>query len=92
MMGDIEAYLRQKYRVEGGKSSFYLRDPLLTDEENFLLMKPYCGNPFVAPGTLGSKSDKVKKNVSFADEGYFLEEETIMPNSESADQEMIEEQ
>lgn len=55
-MGDIEAYLRQKFRLEGSKAQFYLRDPYLSDEENFLLMKPYCGNPFIAPGTLGSKS------------------------------------
>jgi hypothetical protein len=80
MMGDIEAYLRQKFRIEGGKPQFYLRDPKLSDEENFLLMKPYCGNPFIAPGTIGSKSTQVKTTcVSFADEGYFIDEETVMP-------------
>jgi hypothetical protein len=57
-----------------------LRDPNLTDEENFLLMKPYCGNPFIAPGTIGAKSHP--KNVaSFAAEGYFIDEETVMPSS-----------
>jgi len=55
-----------------------LRDANLTDEENFLLMKPYCGNPFIAPGTIGAKSHP--KNVaSFAAEGYFIDEETVMP-------------
>ena len=77
-MGDIEAYLRQKYRQEG-KSLFYLRNPDLSDEENFLLMKPYCGNPFIAPGTIGSKSQQTNQVVSFADEGYFMDEETVMP-------------
>jgi len=45
-------------------------------------MKPYCGNPFIAPGTIGSKSTQVKpSSVSFADEGYFIDEETVMPQS-----------
>lgn len=53
---------------------------MLTDEENFLLMKPYCGNPFIAPGELGSKSQH-KQFSSFADEGYFMDEETVMPRT-----------
>jgi len=42
-------------------------------------MKPYCGNPFIAPGESGSKSQQSRQVVSFTDEGYFLDEETIMP-------------
>lgn len=53
-MGDIESYLKSKFKTDG-KGLFYLRNPNLSDEENQLLMKPYCGNPFIAPGTLGSK-------------------------------------
>jgi len=55
-MGDIENYLRQKFKQESSKGTFYLRDPKLSDEENLLLHRPYCGNPFVAPGTIGAKS------------------------------------
>ncbi len=44
-------------------------------------MKPYCGNPFIAPGTLGSKCQH-KQVSTFADEGYFLDEETMMPQSQ----------
>ena len=35
---------------------YYLRDPKIDDQQNMLLHRPYCGNPFVAPGTIGSKT------------------------------------
>ena len=82
-MGDIEAYLRQKYRTEGsGCAAQYLRNPALSDDENFMLMKPYCGNPFIAPGELGSLSQHQPSfAASFTDEGFFMDEETVMPKS-----------
>lgn len=46
-------------------------------------MKPYCGNPFIAPGTMGSKCQH-KQTSTFADEGYFLDEETMMPSTEES--------
>ena len=81
VMGDIEAYLRQKYRTEGsGCTAQYLRNPKLTDDENFALMKPYCGNPFIAPGELGSLCQHQPSfAASFTDEGFFMDEETVMP-------------
>jgi len=73
----------------------YLRDPLLTDHDNALLRRPYCGNPFIAPGTLGSKTSRKpipRDNVSgglIEDEEYYayrfsensqdFNEETVMP-------------
>jgi hypothetical protein len=83
-MGDIESYLRMKFRQESSKGTFFLRDPKLTDEENALLHRPYCGNPFIAPGTIGAKSQH--KNISpFLDESYAFFEDTMMPNSENYD-------
>lgn len=41
----------------------YVRDPKVSDEENALLNRFYCGNPFIAPGTLGAKGRK--KNWNF---------------------------
>jgi len=73
-----------------------MRDPHLTDYENSLLHRPYCGNPFIAPGELGSKSARSKTKVGQAgapeDEEYysfkfvdptqdFSNEETVMPNT-----------
>lgn len=68
-MGDIESYLRLKYDLETDDSQplldksqgilqmyYFLRDPALEDSMNMLLHRPYCGNPFVAPGTIGSKT------------------------------------
>jgi hypothetical protein len=83
-MGDIESYLRMKFRQESSKGTFFLRNPKLTDEENALLHRPYCGNPFIAPGTIGAKSQH--KNISpFLDESYAFFEDTMMPNSENYD-------
>jgi len=69
-MGDIESYLKHKFDLETNvqfsmhdrsqstvaPSTYYLRDAMLSDEQNQLLHRPYCGNPFVAPGTVGSKT------------------------------------
>lgn len=33
-----------------------LREHQITDEENADLIRPYFGNPFKAPGTIGSKA------------------------------------
>ena len=98
-MGDIEGYLKQKFDLETESQismhdrsqsnhaapTYYLRDPMLSDEQNSLLHRPYCGNPFVAPGTIGSKTRRkyayegqvsgFKDDESF----YFDEEETQMP-------------
>ena len=67
-MGDIELYLRAKHSKLNGNSNasslkpnnlmLYTRDATLTDEENALLNRFYCGNPFIAPGTLGAKGSK----------------------------------
>lgn len=54
-------------------------------------MKPYCGNPFIAPGTIGSKSQK-PQIISFADEGYFIDEETVMPGALDSDLKQNEQQ
>lgn len=56
VMGDIELYLRTKQqKIGSSKGLLYSRDPSNSDEENAALNRPYCGNPFVAPGTLGFK-------------------------------------
>jgi len=70
-MGDIESFLRMKYDFEqddeqlndGNELShggilhiYHLRDPVLDDHQNMLLHRPYSGNPFIAPGTIGSKA------------------------------------
>ena len=34
VMGDIDAYLRQKFRCDN-KGTYYLKDPKLTDDENY---------------------------------------------------------
>ena len=70
-MGDIESYLKHKFDLETESQislhdrsniappTYYLRDPTLSDEQNLLLHRPYCGNPFVAPGTIGSKTRRM---------------------------------
>ena len=98
-MGDIESYLKQKFDLETESQlsmhdrnqssiappTYYLRDPTLSDEQNLLLHRPYCGNPFVAPGTIGSKTRRTYANegqgAGFKDDEsfYFDEEETQMP-------------
>jgi len=96
-MGDIDSYLRQKYDIDAnstrggaqGPLAVYLRDPKLTDEENALLFRPYCGNPFIAPGTIGSRSRggspdtrHMVEGSMMQDEGAYFglsDEETIMP-------------
>ena len=46
-MGDIDRMWKKKERI---------RDPQLTDQESLDLIRPYFGNPFKAPGTLGAKA------------------------------------
>jgi hypothetical protein len=55
-----------------------------------LLHRPYCGNPFIAPGVIGSKTKRIffpgMQSVGLAvapDEGalFFDEEETQMPKA-----------
>ena len=64
---------------------YYLRNPNLDDMQNMLLHRPYCGNPFVAPGTIGSKTRRTGGNqhdveLGLADEAAFFgeNEETIL--------------
>ena len=75
MMGDIENFLSKKYIKANGSTVGagvdeqtqqqlllnYLRDPALSDYENGLLHRPYCGNPFIAPGELGSKAARATR-------------------------------
>jgi hypothetical protein len=79
-MGDIELYLSKKHgpKNEGEQNQQlllnYMRDPNLTDYENSLLHRPYCGNPFIAPGELGSKTARPKTKPGSGapeDEEYF---------------------
>ena len=95
-MGDIESYLKHKFDLEAESQidrnqssiapTFYLRDPTLTDEQNLLLHRPYTGNPFVAPGTIGSKTRRSYQHDSQAsgfkdDESfYFSNDETHVVN------------
>jgi hypothetical protein len=50
-----------------------------------LLQRPYCGNPFVAPGTIGSKSQH-KTIQGLLDESYVFDDDTAMPRSDNSDQ------
>ncbi len=73
-MGDIDAYLRQKFRCDN-KGTYYLKDPKLTDDENYQLNRPYCGNPFIAPGTIGSRAKQRQyQSIGFEDEKFLFEE------------------
>lgn len=55
----------------------------MSDEENFLLNRPYCGNPFIAPGTIGAKSGQ-KRDSGFEDERFFFDQFNIsMPDTAS---------
>lgn len=36
----------------------------MSDHENSELHRPYCGNPFIGPGTLGSKTQKNNQGTS----------------------------
>ena len=47
-MADVESMFRQKL-------SLLVRDPKLTHTELIDKMKPYMGNPFLAPGSLGAR-------------------------------------
>jgi len=84
-MGDIENYLRQKFRQESSKGTFLLRDPKLSDEENSLLLRPYSGNPFIAPGTIGCKSKHKTIQGQLVDESYVFDDDTVMPRSANVD-------
>ena len=87
-------------RMGGGQVShhggilqmYYLRDPTKDDQQNMLLHRPYCGNPFVAPGTIGSKAQRRSSmaggpgdvdaaELGLADEAAFFNEneETMLP-------------
>ena len=57
---------------------------------NMLLHRPYCGNPFVAPGNIGSKTRRMvgqggvsqqDVELGLADEAAFFNEneETMLP-------------
>ena len=56
-----------------------------------LLHRPYCGNPFVAPGTIGSKTRRMGSQqdveLGMADEAAFFNEneETMLPQGHSQD-------
>ena len=69
-MGDVERMWRKKQK---------LRNLELSDEENFDCVRPYFGNPFKAPGSIGYKSSKAPQNLSLVmrDE-RLLEEETYI--------------
>ena len=45
-MSDIDGYFYWKQKNT-------LRDPLLSKDDHMDLIKPYMGNPFLAPGTPG---------------------------------------
>lgn len=63
-----------------------MRDPKISDEENLLLHRVYCGNPFVAPGVIGSKTKRsiyingiLQSAVELAADEYFEEhDETLI--------------
>ena len=50
-MSNVEALFRQN--LANGK---YFRDPNLTHQEFMDSIRPFMGNPFFAPGTMGAKS------------------------------------
>jgi hypothetical protein len=50
-----------------------------------LLLRYYSGNPFIAPGTIGSKSQH-KTIYGLLDESYVFDDDTVMPRSENSDQ------
>jgi hypothetical protein len=52
-MGDVEIMIRRKE---------FVRDPALTDDENFELHRAYFGSPFKAPGTIGAKTVSGRKD------------------------------
>jgi hypothetical protein len=65
---------------------YYMRDPKISDEENLLMHRVYCGNPFVAPGVIGSKTKRsiyingiLQSAVELAADEYFEEhDETLI--------------
>jgi hypothetical protein len=92
-MGDIESYLKHKFDLEAESQldrnqssiappTFYLRDPSITDEQNLLLHRPYTGNPFIAPGTIGSKTRRSFQSDSQAS-GFKDDESFYFNNDES---------
>jgi hypothetical protein len=50
-----------------------------------LLLRYYSGNPFIAPGTIGSKSQH-KTIYGLLDESYVFDDDTVMPRSDNSDQ------
>jgi hypothetical protein len=97
-MGDIDWYLRQRFNVDSQETDqkatnpqiiFYLRNPGLSDEENLQLHRVYCGNPFIAPGSIGSKTKRtlyingIIQNAGelVADELFEEQEQSIIPNA-----------
>jgi hypothetical protein len=94
-MGDIDWYWRQRFNFESQekeeKQQFlvYLRNPDLTDDENYQIHRVYCGNPFVAPGYIGSKTKRalyingIIQNAAelVADELFEAQDESLMPDA-----------
>ena len=97
LMGDIELYLRAKQQKffqyqanQGNKNAnpylLYVRDPQITDEENALLNRFYCGNPFIAPGTLGAKGRRKNGwgwNVMQIHDSDELQDEAFLYNTQA---------
>ena len=48
-MSDVEGHFREKLKT-------LARDPHLNQQEFMDKIKPYMGNPFYAPGTIGARS------------------------------------
>jgi hypothetical protein len=65
-----------------------LRNPALSDEENLQVHRVYCGNPFIAPGFIGSKTKRTlyingiiqMPGEMVADELFEEQEQSIIPN------------
>jgi hypothetical protein len=54
IMSDVETPFRIK--LSQNSPNRIARDPLLTNSEFIDKIRPFMGNPFYAPGTLGAKS------------------------------------
>lgn len=96
-MGDIDWYMRQRFNLVSqdaadkhqAQISNYLRNPDVSDEDNYALHRVYCGNPFIAPGQIGSKTKRtlyingvIQNAVELVADEYFEEhDESLMPNS-----------
>ena len=68
-----------------------MRDSSISDEDNLLLHRVYCGNPFIAPGVIGSKTKRsvyingiIQNAAGLAADEYFEEhDETMITNSKT---------